>query len=159
MVTISYIPFQHDDCMCAGLHAVLAAAKCASKGMGGVAIVIEDEVGMAVAFEPAGDPVALLREGGAHGALGAIAVIPRRGGGDVALALESFVEFGVAAPDVLAEGVPTSGLVVGKIVAFTDSSARWLRGCATLADRGTSARRRDDEEHECDRDPDRAACR
>jgi hypothetical protein len=115
MIAIRRLPLQHDDCMGARLDAILAAAECASEWVRWVAVIVENEIWVALASEPTGNPDALLRDRITHGGFGAGAVIPGRGGRDVAFPLQTFSKFRVGAPNVLTQGVATRGFVLREI--------------------------------------------
>jgi hypothetical protein len=132
--------------MGARLDVVVTPAQSSSEGMRGVSVVVEDEVRMSIAIEPAGNSVALLFECGADNCFGAFAVIPGRGGGDVALVCEAFAEFGVGASYVFAQSVAAGGLILLQGVVWLGG----LNGCLAFIGRRSGARCQNGEEHECE---------
>src|SRR6516162_3216873 len=107
--------------MSAGLGLIGVAAEGPADGVGRIAIVVEHEVGMAVAGEPALDAVVVLREGAAYGAFGGVAIGPSGSGGDFVFMAEALAELIVGAADVLTERVPAGGFVPGEVVGREDS--------------------------------------
>ena len=120
--------------MSAGFGLIGIAAERAANRVCEVAIVIDDEIGMAVAGEPALDLVVVLSEGGADGTLRGFTIGPGRGGGNFALVAESLAELVVCTTDVLAKRVAAGGLVLGKVVGLgaidpdlrVDRSRGWI---------------------------------
>jgi len=117
MVRVRGIPPKHDDGVSAELNLVFAAAEGSAEGMRGVAIVVEDKVGMLFAFQPAGDLAVLPGDGGAHSGFGAFAVVPGGSGGNVPLVLEALPKLSVGARDMLAQRVAAGRFVLGEIAA------------------------------------------
>lgn len=95
---------------------IVAAAKGSPDWMGWIAIVVDDEVGMAsLAIEPALNLVVILGKGDPHGVLRGLAVGPCGGRGNLALAAQTPAEFIVSATDVLAQGVASGRLVLREV--------------------------------------------
>jgi hypothetical protein len=86
---------------------------------GAACVEVQREVSAGIAaFVPAIDFGLVCAEGGNYGFFGGGLIGPGGGGGDVALAVETFAELVVGAADVFIERVAAALLVAGEIVAM-----------------------------------------
>jgi hypothetical protein len=84
--------------------------------VGGVAVVIEQEVGMAAfAIQPALDLSAVLFEPGSDCMFRGVPIGPGGGGGDVALVTKAFAKLIIGASDMLAEGMASGRFILRQI--------------------------------------------
>jgi hypothetical protein len=102
--------------MRAGFRLIGIAPQRAADGMRGVAIVIEDEVGVtAFAIQPAPDLAAILLKGGADRMLSGLSISPGGSGGNIVFAAKPLAKLIVSASDVFAEGVASGGFILGQV--------------------------------------------
>jgi hypothetical protein len=128
--------------MGAGLGLVGIAAKGASDGMGGIAVIIDDEIGVtSAALEPAVDFFVVLGDGGSDGLFGGVAIGPGGGGGNIVLVAETLAQLIIGSADVFAKRVSAGGFVLGEIAARVPMAGfatrrRGIVGCDVPGYRG-----------------------
>ena len=134
MVVAIAIPLENDDGVGARLGLVIAAVYGASNRMAGIAVIVDDKVGVsAVAVEPAVDFRLILLESNTHGEFGSGAVGVGRSGRDVALVAQALAKLVVGASNVFLESVASGGFVLREIVrgsraGLRGSGLRWREG-------------------------------